>query len=174
MSKIYKKPSTVRLPKQKQELRRSEFVKAKKGIGVCKVCFNVYTKKQWRSADKKFDELKKGREEGVYMTICPACKMIKNGLYEGEIKVQNIPDKLFAELVHLAANFGERAKKRDPQDRIIGIEKRGKGLRITTTENQLAVKLAKKIHSVFRTERPKISYTPEPQEVVHIVVAFEK
>ncbi len=52
------------------------------------------------------------------------------------------------------------------------------GLEITTTENQLAVKLAKKIKDTFkpacagRKVDMKISYSPAPSDVAYVKIVF--
>jgi hypothetical protein len=74
--------------------------------------------------------------------------------------------------MHLVAAFNARAQRRDPQDRIIDIEQVKGGYRITTTEDQLAVRIAKKIKGVFNKVNLHISYSREPYEVARINVKF--
>ena len=88
-------------------------------------------------------------------SLCPACEMIKNRQFEGEIIIKNIPVKIKSDLINLAKTFSKRAFERDPMDRLIDIKETKDGLRITTTENQLAVKLAKKSKKLSKKPNSK-------------------
>ncbi|GAI19475.1 unnamed protein product [marine sediment metagenome] len=108
--------------------------------------------------------------KNIKFVICPACQMIKDKKYEGEIILEAVPENFKKDIKTLAENYGKRAIVADPMDRIISIKerrvkrvtaarKRGatsreefKGLmdiRILTTENQLAKRLAKKINEIY-------------------------
>lgn len=93
--------------------------------------------------------------------------MIKNRQFEGKITVENVPVGTYGKLVDLIKSFCRRACEIDPMDRLIEIGKTGKGMAITTTENQLAVKLAKKIRQVFKGD-VKISHSPSPSDVIYV------
>ena len=101
--------------------------------------------------------------------------MIKNKQYEGEVIIKNVPEKYEVELINLIVSYNERAQKRDPQDRVITVEKYKEGYRFTTTENQLAVRLAKKIQSTFGKSRVDmhVSYSAEPYEVDRALLTFK-
>jgi len=172
-TKIFTGPGNPRFPKSKQIARHDEYGKDKKGIEVCKVCWNVYFKKQWHHPNIKLYEKKELKGKKLHFVICPADKMTAKGFYEGEIQIQDVPGKYEVQLLNLITNFAERAKKRDPQDRIIEIKKIKNGFRIITTENQLAVRLAKKIKGVFNKVDLRISYASEPHEVVQVRVIFQ-
>jgi hypothetical protein len=167
-----KKKSSVKLPKQKQEGRRDEYGRSKQGIAVCKVCHGVKYKKEWHSPEGAFIKMGRHSKGDVHLVICPACSMVKGGVYEGEIKIDNVPVKIRTEILKLVAAYGARARKRDPQDRIVNIKKEGSSFVITTTENQLAVRLAKKIYSTFKKSELKISHGKEPHEVSRISISF--
>lgn len=172
MAKIFKKRSSVKLPKSKQEERHDEYGKARKGIVVCKRCRNIFFKKEWHRPDRTIirEAVRAGKE--IHFALCPACAMIEQHLFEGELLIENAPPRYEPELIHVVHAFSKRAEFRDPQDRIIDMKKERGRYRITTTENQLAVKLAKKIKSVFRNLDLHISYSEEPHEVDRVVVMF--
>lgn len=98
--------------------------------------------------------------------------MIKNHAFEGELFIENFPKDQEKNLLSLIKAFGKRATEHDPQDRIIETKKEKGAYRVTTTENQLAVRLGKKIRDAFRTIRLNISHTPEPTEVSRVIVTF--
>ena len=147
-----------------------EIPKGKLGLTICEICRATYYKKSWRH---NLGGYKNFREDlPVHFTVCPACRMIKNHQFEGRIIIENIPVKILSDLNHLAETFCKRAYLRDSQHRLIGIKKTKAGLEITVTENQLAVKLAKKIKDVFKKIAMKISYSPKPSDVVYFKLTF--
>lgn len=172
MTKIFKKPSSVKLPKSKQEERNDEHGKARKGIVICKRCRNISFKKEWHRHDRMIVREANRAGKEIHFALCPACTMLEQHLYEGELLIENMPPRYESELIHAVNAFGERAELKDPQDRIVDMKKEKKRYRITTTENQLAVKLAKQIGSAFRNLDIHISYSKEPHEVDRVVVMF--
>jgi len=133
-------------PKPKKE--ESEFGKGKKDLLICKECNAVYFYKSWHHRLEDYPYLKKTKN--LKFTFCPACQMIKEKKFEGEVIVKNVSSKVKANLINLIKNFGKEAFKKDPQDRVISIIDNGSQLRILTTENQLAQRLGKKISQVFK------------------------
>ena len=140
------------------------------GILTCPACGNVHYEKKWHHvSDIPRNHLIKAQRR---TRICPACKMIRAHTFEGEIFIENFPVVYKEELFALINAFGKRASEMDPQDRIIIVEKKQKRYWVATTENQLAVKLAKKIRHVFHAPALEVSYLPEPAEVVRINIPF--
>ena len=163
-----------RYPKSKKE--EQEFGSGKPDIMICKKCEAFYWYKSWHRSLEDYPKLKISAKSGSRMagknikfTTCPACQMIKDKKYEGEIILEQVPEIHKKSIRTLIENFGKRAEEKDPMDRIISIKltkvsrpsdkrKRGadsrkefKGLedmRILTTENQLAVRMAKKINEI--------------------------
>ncbi|MEA3453195.1 MAG: NMD3-related protein [Patescibacteria group bacterium] len=139
--------SSWRFPKSKKE--EAEFNTKKKSILICEKCGAFYWKKSWHHGVSHYEKSKK--EKKIELTICPACQMIKDGKYEGEIIIENLEERRKEEVENLIDNFNEVAFSKDPMDRIISIETIAKGiLRILTTENQMAQQLAKKIQKTFK------------------------
>ncbi|MEE8131470.1 MAG: NMD3-related protein [Candidatus Paceibacterota bacterium] len=159
----------IELPLEKTGKR--EIPKGKLGLVFCKECNSVYYKKSWHH---NLRYLKKLRENlPIKFAICPACKMLKNRQFEGQIEIANIPQKISKELVNLIKSFCRRAYQRDPMDRLISIKNTKEGIIITTTENQLAVRLAKKIKQTFKKVKMKISYSSAPSDVVYVKLVFD-
>lgn len=146
-------------PKPKKE--ESEFGKGKKDLLICKECNAVYFYKSWHHRLEDYPYLKETKN--LKFTLCPACQMIKEKRFEGEVIVKNVSLKIKTNLINLIKNFGKEAFKKDPQDRVISIIDSGSQLRILTTENQLAQRLAKKIGQVFKGE---ISISHSQQESI--------
>jgi len=184
--KLYHSSKT---PKSKDEIKGGK--EGKEDIMICKKCEAIYYYKSWHSHLKNYDELKKSKD--IKFTVCPACRMIADGRFEGEVMVRNFPTKIEKELRNLIENFGERAQERDPLDRIISIEKRKtkrpttkqrrkagsrkeirgiEELRVLTTENQLAQRLGEKVNEVFgKAHKVSISHSKD-QNIIRVTVAF--
>lgn len=130
-----------RQPRSKKT--EQEFGPGKKDVFLCRNCPVVYWYKSWHHRLQDYPQLEE--RKGIRFTICPACRMIKDKKYEGEIILENMPQSLKSGIRKLANSYGKRAQEEDPQDRIISIGED----RILTTENQLAQRLAKKIKQSF-------------------------
>ena len=148
-----------------------EFPKGKTGLIFCKDCNAVYYKKSWHRSLRAYKNLRE--DLAVTFSRCPACEMVKNKQFEGEIIIKNVPEKNSNDLIHLIEAFCHRAYERDPMDRLINLEKTKDGFIVKTTENQLAVKLAKKIKETFKKVDYKISYSSSPSDVTYIVLIFK-
>jgi len=120
----------------------------KKDYIVCPNCRSVYYKKGWHhKVDEDIDNLKEDKE--VQFKKCPACKMIENKQFQGEIVIKEPPADKKDQMKNLIQNFGETAFEKDPMDRIISVGEKENSIRVLTTENQMAVQLAKKINQSF-------------------------
>ena len=136
-------------PKSRKE--ESEFGEGKKDILICKKCNAVYWYKSWHHRLDDYPYL--SEKKNLKFVLCPACQMIKEKKYEGELIVENVSPKVRKEIINTVKNMGEEAFRRDPQDRIISIKEsngNSKRIRILTTENQLAVRIGKKIARTFK------------------------
>lgn len=160
-----KEKFSFRAPRTKKE--EQEFGAGKTDILVCKICGVFYWYKSWHHNLANYPRLNESKQ--VKFTLCPACQMIKNKKFEGEIILKNVLPNLKKEILALVKNYGERAVKKDPMNRIISVKeskikrsgaKGGRGgvlgkaiaesvnIRILATENQLARRLAKKINEI--------------------------
>lgn len=147
--------------KNRLELRASrtdwrENPKGKQGIIFCPTCNSVYYKKGWHHNLRYYKNLRE--DLAVSFTLCPACTAIKNNKFEGRITISNVPKNIAEHLANLVHAFTHRAYQKDPMDRLIAMKKTNGGMEITTTENQLAVRLAKKIEDVFKKSTARITY----------------
>jgi len=144
---------------------------SKGGIVFCATCNAVYYKKSWHHNLRNYKNLHE--DLGVSFALCPACTAIKNNEYEGRIIISSIPKAITEHLENLVHAFTHRAYQKDPMDRLIAIKKAGSGMEITTTENQLAVKLAKKIEEVFKKATARITYARSSRDkAVDITMEF--
>ena len=65
------------------------------------------------------------------------------------------------EVVNLVKNIGKRAQLRNPEDQIIKIEDKNDAIRITTTDNQLAVSIGKQVDAAFKGGKLKVVWSRE-------------
>ncbi|MCD6402383.1 hypothetical protein J7L36_00810 [bacterium] len=149
--------SQPRRPKSKKE--EAEFGPGFLDYLVCPKCHCVYFKKSWHHPFGK--DYSKLEEKNLKFKICPACQMISGNKFEGELIIKNFPSVLLDSIRTLITRYSERAFLRDPMKRLISIKKIGDGcFRVTTTENQLAVRLGKKIKESFKNKaKVSISYS---------------
>lgn len=181
MAHIFHNPNNIKLPKSQHEVE--EFA-AKGGLVLCENCGAAYHKKRWHHGIEKLNLAETEslenpkKDKKVHFVFCPACQMIKNKQYEGRITIKNMPEEYSEKLEELAEGFGKRAYDRDPMDRLIEIKKlparpgeNGNWV-ITTTENELASKLANKIKSAFNKVKSKTHFAPEPSDVAEITIEF--
>ena len=154
----------------KSAKEREEFGSGKKGLIMCPNCKAAYYKKSWHHDITHFE----GKEDvSVKFALCPADQMINNRQYEGKVVVKNLPKELEAEVANLIKNIGFSAFEKEPMHRLISIEKVKGELVALTTENELAVSMAKKIGESYKKAKVKISFGREPSDVAIAVVEFK-
>lgn len=167
--KKYVSVEHIEQPPAKHE--KQEFPKGQAGLILCRICGAAYYKKSWHHSVENYKNLPEDMR--VSFTVCPADQTILDHQFEGEIIIQNVPEKFRGDLMNLIHSFTQRAYQKDPMDRLIEIKNMREGSRVTTTENQLAVKLAKKIKDAFKKASLEIHYAKPPLETVHIKMRFE-
>lgn len=180
------KPRRMRIKKEE-----AEFGAGKTNILICKICGATYFYKSWHH---RLEDYSREESKALKFTLCPACQMIKDKKFEGEIILENVPDNFKKDIKKLAENFGKRAFEADPMDRVISIteekikrvpakEKRGAAsrkdfegksyIRILTTENQLAKRLAKKINDIFGRKLEISISQSHREDTSRIRISFE-
>lgn len=138
-------------------------IKGKKELMICSECDAIYYDKHWHT-NKKYAAVLRN-QKGIKKELCAECKWqedAKKGIenFEGEVVLKNLPlSEQKTEILNLVRNVGKRAAKRDPEDRIIKIEDKGKTVRILTTENQLAVSIGKQIDRAFKGGKLEIKWS---------------
>lgn len=136
----------LKIPRQKKD--EQEFGPGKIDILMCRECEAVYYYKSWHHRLENYKEL--SEDKRIKFVFCPACQMIKDKKYEGQVILKNTPQGKKEEILRLVDNVSKRAYQRDPLDRIIGIKSKSKDIEILTTENQLAVSIGKQIKKAFK------------------------
>lgn len=170
MRNMFKTTHDILLYKERAEFQ--EFGRAKKEYRQCRVCGSVYYQKSWHHlAALKLAHIREG--DTLWMTRCPACKMIADRAFEGELIIEDIPKRFESELYHLIKAYTKRAFEKDCQHRLISLIKESTHRWIVTvTENQLANKLAQKIRDAFDKVDVKVAYSKEPNDVERVTASF--
>ena len=118
---------------------------APEGEYYCPRCHAVWYKKAWHNDERRFSELS---AQVLMARTCPACRKETHDLPEGIVTMSGLagwPKERRQELLGLISNISERARKRDPMDRIIKLVDRGNEIIVNTSENQLAVAIGNEV-----------------------------
>ena len=98
--------------------------------------------------------------------------MIEDNIYEGELIIQNVNPEIKKYIINAIKNKGEKGFKNDSQDRVISVNDDHDGkMNIFTTENQLALKIARKIKKSFNGTM-KVIYSKK-ESVVRIYIILQ-
>ena len=170
MSTGFKRPYRGSVPRSR---KATQVFEAHKGIVVCKTCGAAYFKKRWTHGLEEL-RVKEGKDEAVSFAVCPACQMIANRQYEGRITVKNLPAQHEKDLEDVVRGFSRRAFERDVMHRLIGIKKTGANWVITTTENEMAGKMAHHIKESLRGAKSRTHFAGDPSDVAEIVIDFSE
>jgi hypothetical protein len=142
-------------------------VRGKKSLKICPRCSAVYFDKHWHTLPNFMNNYKKMiAKPPLARELCAEDKWIKEGKqgkthWEGELILENLISADKGEILNLVRNVGQRATKRDPEDQIIKIEDMGSKVRITTTENQLAVSIGKQVSWAFKGGHLEIKWSDQ-------------
>lgn len=125
-----------------------EFGPGKAGFLVCTDCKAVYDKKRWVAGFSGVRDI--NERKGIAFRRCPACQMIRDRKFEGQVIAEGIPQHRMQDVLVRIRRVGDLAQLRDPLDRIIALRRRGSRIELTTTENRLAVRLGKEIRDLVK------------------------
>ena len=140
-------------------------IKGESPVKICPQCHAVYFDKHWHS--NKFLHQAYNWHTKVGYELFPEDRWLKGGAaavnYEGEVILKNIPKEKIQEIVQQIRNIGKRATARDPEDKIIKIEIKGRQVRVLTTENQLAASIGKQIDEAHKGGKLDIKWSKDDQ-----------
>jgi hypothetical protein len=155
-------------PRHKRSKNEAEeFPHAPKGYEVCPTCNSIFFNKAWHhpsAVNMSFDNKK-----NIKTATCPACQMKKDHVFEGElvIKMPGINPEMKKDIMNAIENSDKMATEKDPMDRILWTEANGDELHVFTSENQLAVKIGKKLESAFKGGKMEIHHSHE-EDIIRI------
>ena len=113
---------------------------------LCERCGAVYRRKIWRR--KKAGDLRPAGR--LAWGVCPACVQVEVGQYFGRVLIRGLRDPGAArEVVRRIENVGRRAALRQPERRIVSIDRLGEGIEVLTTSQKLAHRIARSLYAAF-------------------------
>lgn len=125
---------------------------ARKGPAVhenteCGGCGAVYAHKTWRRSPRR---LRAAAAHGAVRGLCPACRHVMNGRGYGLVMVEGSYVARHAdELLRRIRNVAARAAFTQPERRVVDIVPRGSTLKVRTTSQKLAHRLARELAKAF-------------------------
>ena len=149
----------VKLPRSKKD--EQEFGPGKKEYIVCPECNSAYFDKSWHHSlrEEKPEHLQK--EKRVIFKLCPADEMKKKKMYEGEVTIVLGDLKIKQDVLNSIKNSDGLARQRDTLDRVLWTEDKGNTIKVFTSENQLAVKIGKKLSSAHPGGKLEIKHSKD-------------
>ena len=79
-------------------------------------------------------------------TLCPACAKIRDHYPGGEVRLAGIDSLERGEIARILRNEEERARAKNPLERIMRLEASRDGWRVETTTEKLAQRLGRAVH----------------------------
>lgn len=142
----------------------------KRPVRECERCMAIFFDGHWHKLKSKAVVSVLKKEVAVLHDVCEACR-IESAAHGpvgavGEVRIAEVPERIRRDVLRTVANVGRTAISRDPEERIISIDEVGKGYRVTTTENQLAVRIGKKLDSAFKGGRIAIRYSERDMPIM--------
>ena len=122
---------------------------APKGILYCGGCGAVYYRRRWTLTPPP--EVRDWVEfrEAVSAARCPACRKIRDRYPSGELRLLGAAPKERREIFLMLRNEEERARQKNPLERIMRIEEDGADWRVETTTEKLAQRLGRSLEKAF-------------------------
>jgi Zn-finger nucleic acid-binding protein len=148
--------------RQRSKKDEQEFGLAQKEFIICPNCNCVFFDKAWHHSLEEGAKHLTDRKN-IRFKICPACQMAKDRTFEGELVISLSKEKLAEKnkIMNIVKNSDEQARAHDPLDRVLWMENESGKIRVLTSENQLAVRVGKKLESAFKGGTLEIKHSHE-------------
>jgi NMD protein affecting ribosome stability and mRNA decay len=160
--------NVIRQVKSEPRLIKPAEMQHPSGEFFCPICHAVWSRKAWHTDERKYEQLARNAE---LARKCPACHKTDLNLAEGIVTLTAIetwPKERKAELLSLVRNIGDRARKRDPMDRIMKIMDKLNETQVYTTENQLAVAIGNEVKRAFGGDL-NIDFSHRDNDIARVV-----
>jgi hypothetical protein len=92
---------------------------------------------------------------GSHAVYCPACKKIKDNYPFGEVELRGVDSSERREVISVMRNEEERAREKNPLERIMSLQTADGGWKVETTTEKLAQRLGR---SVKKARGGKVFY----------------
>lgn len=112
----------------------------------CERCDAVYARKTWRAGAR----LRRGALDRSTPTLCPACAQVAEQEYFGRVSVTRpLAEEREREVRRRIWNVERRARRTQPERRLVSLEHRPGGLEVLTTSQKLAHRIAHELEKAF-------------------------
>lgn len=139
---------------------------------LCGRCDAVWFDGHWHTSPKLAAALKAKKKlsgKSGKPVLCYECHLAVNGpadptkmQFGGELTLDGLEDPAEkAKILSTCRNFGARANKRNPEERIIGIDDRKARVVITVSHNQMAVGMGKAVDAAFKGGKLRIVWSKD-------------
>ena len=126
-----------------------------KGLLSCRDCGSVYYRRRWTLDPPRQIRERIESSNGVVLAFCPACRKVREKFPFGELRMIGVKQGESRELFQLLRNEEQRAREKNPLERIMSITTENDGLRVETTTEKLAQRLGRCLR---KARGGKVSY----------------
>ena len=146
-----KKGAPVRTRRNVQQYGDPYLPKVNRGeIAICTDCHAIFRRRHWFFDENEYEKLA-GQAE-TRCIVCPACRKIRDGYFEGEI---TLAPSLFLkehkqEILNLIHNEEDRAKGFNPLERIISINEEDGKITVLTTDEKLSQRIGRELKKAYQ------------------------
>lgn len=119
------------------------FRRAPKGLLSCRGCGAIYYRRRWTLEPSQEARKRVELGAGVTVTYCSACQKMRDHYWLGVVQISAIGAGEKREVVKLLKNEENRAREKNPLERIVRIADEDGGLRVQTTTEKLAQRLGR-------------------------------
>ena len=129
--------------KKKVDVERDMYLprRSPRGIIQCSGCGAFYVRRHWTlNSPPGFNN-----PVNAHPTHCPACLKIRDRFPGGELHLLNVERGDRSEIARILRNEEERARTKNPLERIMRMDARNGGWKVETTTEKLAQRLGRSI-----------------------------
>lgn len=118
-------------------------LRSPEGLLYCRGCGSIYYRRRWtlKPPQEVLDRVESGGD--LRFTLCPACRKLRDHYPSGELRLAGIPARDKQEVLRLLKNEEERAREKNPLERIMRLETGGDEWKVETTTEKLAQRLGR-------------------------------
>lgn len=139
----------------------------------CQLCHDVLYKGVWYASDSLLAQHIDENQERVYRGVCRACRMQRQGLYEGIISITHIPTESQSEVWSVVMNVATQVCLDNPQYRVVACIPASGGYTLHTTSATMVRRIGKKLTSTFTACHIETEYISDPHPQCIVTIRFQ-
>jgi len=131
--------------KKKVDVERDVYLPSRspRGLLLCHDCGSVYYRRRWTLTPPRQIHDRINSDKDVSSTVCPACRKVRERFPNGELHMRGVSKGEVGELIRLLRNEEQRAREKNPLERIMRVVTTNNELRLETTTEKLAQRLGR-------------------------------